>query len=66
MKVHHYPKSGVVELRLQVVDWADSGLYTCKTNSPPVRAELVRLSLVDTRAEIAGPRERHVQASQPQ
>ena len=44
-QVHRYPRSGVVELRVQVVDWADSGLYTCKTNTGPSRQETFQVTL---------------------
>ena len=43
-QVHRYPRSGVVELRVQVVDWADSGLYTCKTNTGPSRQETFQVT----------------------
>ena len=44
-QVHRYPRSGVVELRVQVVDWADSGRYTCKTNTGPSRQETFQVTL---------------------
>ena len=57
-QVHHYPHSSVWELRILVSDWADSGQYTCKTNTVPDRQELFTLMVKDTVAVIGGPRER--------
>ena len=59
-KVHHYPKSGVWELRILVTDWLDRGEYWCKTNTEPSRKEAVIVSVEDTKARIEGPKERIV------
>ena len=57
--MHHYPVSGVWELRLIVSDRVDSGVYSCKTNSAAqARREEVELVVVESRASISGPRER--------
>ena len=58
LQVHFYPHSGVWELRILVVDWADSGQYSCKTNNVPFRQELFILSVRDTVAVIEGASER--------
>ena len=50
----------MLELRLLVVDWGDSGVYTCKTNSGS-RAEMFQLSVRDTVASITGSRVRELE-----
>ena len=48
----------MVELRILVSDLADSGQYTCNTNTRPFRQEVVTLVVRDTVAVIAGQKER--------
>ena len=47
-----------MELRILVTDLADSGQYTCNTNTRPFRQEVVTLVVRDTVAVIAGQKER--------
>ena len=47
-----------MELRILVSDLADSGQYTCNTNTRPFRQEVVTLVVRDTVAVIAGQKER--------
>ena len=39
------PRMDIFEALLQVVDWADSGLYTCKTNTGPSRQETFQVTI---------------------
>ena len=46
------------ELRILVADLADSGQYTCKTNTIPFSQEVFTLRVRDTVAVITGQKER--------
>ena len=58
--MHFYPRSYVWELRILVVDWSDSGQYSCKTATgwQVGRHELFKLRVRDTVAVIEGASER--------